>query len=733
GISISEADISRRLADKGMKKLTGTALEQAKALITLELITEKSTDAQTAFANNADLSIRKQAELTARIKDINASLATAFLPLFEKSLKVVGKVTDVIAEMAGANQKASESVENLRQEFNSEIETLRRGNLSSENRKILIEEINNKYKDYLPNLITEKTSIDEIAKAQEKANEKFLERITLLAAEELIVESQNKLIEAKKQELELQKKISEEEFKLQKERKKEEGFKGFTIFSVEDDSRDPAFALDLLKVKFQENQEEILNFREDLLQAQKAAKELGIELSSVFDNTTGDDDGSGPTSPTLPNGSDQENALQKQLEELEKITEEYRKRAELARLEEDDRRLQEIKNRYEKEITTAKELEEKKVEGATELRKQLETQLEQELQTLRDEFRLRDQEQQLEDAKKLGEILTQQIEQRKDAEMQVNKFLLSDRELELQSLEAHFEQLLELARLYGLNVQAVTDEYRRKKKEINDKYDKEDLAAQKAKQQAELNAVAQGFREVATLTQSFADLFAAAGEKGANAAKTFSLITLLAKSGEAIASVVAAGASLTFPANLAAIASGVATVLTNIAQARSLLNEADSVPQRNLGGYFDVLGQDDGKQYHAQYIGKRKTGMLPSKPVVLASEGGPEYFVANEDLKNPLVVDYVNAIENIRRSRLGIPQRQMGGFFESGTSPMRRNTSSGSSTLPALTRQDIDMIIGLLIQIREVSASSVAVVPDRTIEKIEERKRTLEDIKGDTL
>ena len=48
GIAINEADVQARLAEKGLTDLTGEMLQQAKAAATLELITEKSADAQAA-------------------------------------------------------------------------------------------------------------------------------------------------------------------------------------------------------------------------------------------------------------------------------------------------------------------------------------------------------------------------------------------------------------------------------------------------------------------------------------------------------------------------------------------------------------------------------------------------------------------------------------------------------------------------------------------------------------
>ena len=93
GISIQEADVKQRLADKGMSKLTGTALQQAKALATLELVTEKSSDAQESFAKNGEGLIQTKARIAAQIRDISQRLATVFLPLFERALGVVEKVT----------------------------------------------------------------------------------------------------------------------------------------------------------------------------------------------------------------------------------------------------------------------------------------------------------------------------------------------------------------------------------------------------------------------------------------------------------------------------------------------------------------------------------------------------------------------------------------------------------------------------------------------------------------
>jgi hypothetical protein len=80
GISISAAEVDARLLEKGQKDLTGQALQQAKALAIQELIFEKSTDAQKAFAEGAGSAARKQAEMRARTEEAREALALALGP-----------------------------------------------------------------------------------------------------------------------------------------------------------------------------------------------------------------------------------------------------------------------------------------------------------------------------------------------------------------------------------------------------------------------------------------------------------------------------------------------------------------------------------------------------------------------------------------------------------------------------------------------------------------------------
>lgn len=80
GISISEADVAARLAAKGQEGLTGAALEQAEAIATQELIMEKSTDAQDAYAKGSGFLARKLASAKAGFKTFGETLLVAVTP-----------------------------------------------------------------------------------------------------------------------------------------------------------------------------------------------------------------------------------------------------------------------------------------------------------------------------------------------------------------------------------------------------------------------------------------------------------------------------------------------------------------------------------------------------------------------------------------------------------------------------------------------------------------------------
>lgn len=94
GISIMESDVSARLAKKGQEDLTGSALEQAKALATMELIFEKSTDAQTAWADGSMDAVKANNEARAANARLGEVFNRLLFPAIQRLIPIATRVAD---------------------------------------------------------------------------------------------------------------------------------------------------------------------------------------------------------------------------------------------------------------------------------------------------------------------------------------------------------------------------------------------------------------------------------------------------------------------------------------------------------------------------------------------------------------------------------------------------------------------------------------------------------------
>jgi phage-related protein len=101
GISISALEIESRLAQKGQEKLTGAALAQAEAIATQELILEKSTDAQKAWANGGKEAAEAQNGAASRMQETWEKLAQSAAPIIEG---IMEKLTEFL-DWAAKNQE----------------------------------------------------------------------------------------------------------------------------------------------------------------------------------------------------------------------------------------------------------------------------------------------------------------------------------------------------------------------------------------------------------------------------------------------------------------------------------------------------------------------------------------------------------------------------------------------------------------------------------------------------
>jgi len=93
GISISEAEVQAELAARGQKNLTGAALAQAKALVTVDLITRKSTDAQKAWADGSMDGYKAANKASASLKEIEETIVKGLYPGLKKLVPVMADAT----------------------------------------------------------------------------------------------------------------------------------------------------------------------------------------------------------------------------------------------------------------------------------------------------------------------------------------------------------------------------------------------------------------------------------------------------------------------------------------------------------------------------------------------------------------------------------------------------------------------------------------------------------------
>ncbi len=186
GISITENDVKQRLLVQNQAELTGQALQQAKAMATLELIYEKSTDAQNAFANGSRSIARSQAIISARVKEVQARLVQTFLPAIQKTFSFLGK-------LAGASNSYSDQLERERLELNSLVIQITSLNQGNEQREKLIGKLNALYPDFLANIDQETLSNQELFKRLEEVNQAMINKIVV---QKLDAKTQEKLNEA---------------------------------------------------------------------------------------------------------------------------------------------------------------------------------------------------------------------------------------------------------------------------------------------------------------------------------------------------------------------------------------------------------------------------------------------------------------------------------------------------------------------------------------------------------
>lgn len=122
GISISAEEVSLRALENAKKWVTFATEQQAQAYATQQLIFEKSTDAQTAYANWADSLTRKKQEMIVTLWNLKETLATALIPAFWETVKAIQPIIEKVAKNIELWFQNKENVEKLTTTIKSVIQ-----------------------------------------------------------------------------------------------------------------------------------------------------------------------------------------------------------------------------------------------------------------------------------------------------------------------------------------------------------------------------------------------------------------------------------------------------------------------------------------------------------------------------------------------------------------------------------------------------------------------------------
>ncbi len=760
GIVLQQSDIDARLAEKGLSKLTGTMKQQAEAAATLELILEKSTDAQDAFAHGAGSAVRRQAELAAQIQEITEKLATLLLPVFEKIAAfaggIVGAISDVVdgidamvhpAEAATkAFDEQAEKVADLEKNINPLLdrydELAGKSNLSKKEQGEL------------------RTIIDQVAGAIPTAIQGFDEYGRALG---LNTTKAREFIEVERARLKF---INQEAINATNKQIDDAQKRAKQVTDILNSGKtiDVAGAVginqrlerrDLKADEIQKLQSEAAQLQETLKGANAEVARLKGE--NIAAAPTPDKITAGGGSPIDPEKAAKEaDRIQKNLTDLLETVAQKRRDI-LAKEQEDELAItiNGIEDRYKKEIEKALELEKKGVQEATAQRIALEELKNQEIGNAVAAFTEKSveeaQKQAFENAKKLAEaeaeaarqsqeFLDQREEERKDLKKQIDEFnteaLQETRALEIQQLEEHYAELLRLADDYGVDTTTLAAAYREKTAAINSEWDKKELEQKQQHNEAtaqlnlaRLNALSEG----AGVLGQFFEQSSAFGKALFLFQKTLAAAEVLINLQVEISKIAAANASFGIagiPFTVAQIATAKVRAGIGLAAiAATAIKEfiPPKTQQKAGGGYLTVTGADDGRTYNATPIPTPYTGLLPDHPVlfrsqatgqpVLASERGAEYFVSAESLRNPRVANLTRMIDNISLAGgRSIPQFADGG---ANPAPVSQPTQAPAGGIEPALVADLAASIKTLNAL--LARGIVAVIPDRTLTDIPER------------
>jgi len=577
-----------------------------------------------SLANNTKL-VRDQQKIANEEFTKGTSITTEFTTknnTLAGNLEVIGKrlmglfvnnaVVDGINRMANAVRgwieiPVSETLEQERLDLQKTYAEILIYNTGNETRTKLIKQLQDQYPGFLANIDAEKVGNEQLTTAVKALNEQLVNKIILQKKDEEIEAQNAETADRKLKALQQEDVVREKMVKLAEANniKLKEGVplleQARDVQTQIEESRRRAGKTDGGGVLFNETARlgkavnelstmyAFLNSEQDrgnkLIEARtELLKRLGIAEQAPAPATPAAPGGATPTTPAGDPTDEEKKAAEAKRKEIEKNNAEIRQMLEKARedllqagmtADEKELRQLDVKHKAERKQVldnaqhTAADLQALDDLHANERANAIEAQGDRRAQAA------------AEAARKVT-----QAEQ--DAQDQVYLDQLSAADREIQAEMEKMDRLVSIYEKAGIDTQKVVERTEKAIAATKKKYAAQERAdAVKTRQEniqqqvATYQAVGSAIGGVNSL---LAAAYAASGQanyENTTASKTLGLAQIAIASGVGVAEAIKAGAGLTFPANLGAIATGVGAVLTGIANAITLLNST-SIQQPNI-------------------------------------------------------------------------------------------------------------------------------------------------------
>ena len=321
---------------------------------------EKNTIALKDSAGTAESFAKKQLNTLSGSLKLLSSAWEGFILSIENGEGAMGGFirgavdgfTKLLSLFTSELPEAKNQLYSVNQEFNRQITILKQGNLSQGAKNKLIDEMNTKYKEYLPNLITEKDSLEELNIVQKKVNDNILNKILLQEQEADIAKFQKIRIQNTRNILKLELAIEDAKIRqrnanspqmsqsIQAEIERNENMMALSkslVENAEEELSQLASAYSKLSTELGINEEKtqrVVKANKDLKQSVEDIKELDIEkLESInpFETDFNADEFLKNTRDKLENDIDIRASLyQKDVDNFNNAEEEKRKLKEAA-------------------------------------------------------------------------------------------------------------------------------------------------------------------------------------------------------------------------------------------------------------------------------------------------------------------------------------------------------------------------------------------------------------------